>query len=45
MNPDLEIPSRILDPSLKPLQPLHVDSWASLHVIMILQNYKQFTPV
>ena len=26
MDPDLEIPS------LKPLQPLYVDSWASLHV-------------
>ena len=32
MDPDLEIPSRIQDPSLKPLQPLYVDSWASLHV-------------
>ena len=34
MNPDLEIPSRIHDPSLKPVQPLYVDSWASLHVNM-----------
>ena len=35
MDPDLEIPSRIQDPNLKPLQPLYVDSWASLHVNMI----------
>ena len=31
MDPNLEIPSRIQDPSLKPL---YVDSWASLHVNM-----------
>ena len=35
MDPYLEIPSRIRDPSLQPLQPLYVDSWASLHVNMI----------
>ena len=35
MDPDLAIPSRIQDPSLKPLQPLYVDSWASLHVSII----------
>ena len=35
MDPDLEIPSRIQDPSLKPLQPLYVVSWASLHVNII----------
>ena len=36
MYPDLEIqfPSRIQDPNLKPLQPLYVDGWASLHVNM-----------
>ena len=28
MDPDLEIPIRIQDPSLKPLQPLYVDGWA-----------------
>ena len=32
MDPDLEIPGRIKDPSLKPLQPVYLDSWASLHV-------------
>ena len=32
MDPILEIPSRIQDPRLKPLQPLYVDSWVSLHV-------------
>jgi len=36
MELDLEIPSRIQDPSLKPLQPIYVDSWASLHVNMII---------
>ena len=36
MDPDLEITSRIKDPSLKLLHPLHVDSWASLHVNMII---------
>ena len=35
MDPDLEIPSRIQKPSLKPLQPFYVDIWASLHVNMI----------
>ena len=35
MDPDLEIPSRIQDPNLEPLQPLFVDSWASLYVTMI----------
>ena len=35
MDPNLEIPSRIQDPTLKPLQPLYVDSLASLHVNMI----------
>ena len=35
MDPDLENPSRIQDPNLKPLQPLYVDSWASLHINMI----------
>ena len=35
MDPDLGISSRIQDPSLKPLQPLYVDSWASLHVNML----------
>ena len=34
LDPDLEIPSRIQVPSLKPLQPLNVDSWTSLHVNM-----------
>ena len=34
MDPDLDIPSRIQDPNLKPLQPLYVDGWASLHVNM-----------
>ena len=33
MDPDLEIPSRIQDPNL---QPLYVDSWASLHVNIII---------
>ena len=37
MDPDLEIPSRIQDPILKPLQPLYVDSWASLHLNMIVR--------
>ena len=35
MDPYLEIPSRIQDPSLKPLHPLYADSWASFHVNMI----------
>ena len=37
MNPWIRIwrfHSRIQDPSLKPLQPLYVDIWASLHVNM-----------
>ena len=38
MDPDLEIPSRIQDPSLKPFQPLYVDSWASLHVNVIFHD-------
>ena len=37
MDPDLEILSRIQDPSLKPLLPSYVDSWASIHVNIILQ--------
>ena len=40
MDPDLEIPSWIPDPNLKPLQPLYVDGWASLHVNMILAQAK-----
>ena len=36
MDPDSEIPSRIQDPSLKPLKPLYVDSWASLDLNMII---------
>ena len=36
MDPDLEIPSRIQDPSMKPLQPLYVDIWASLLVNMTI---------
>ena len=35
MDPDLKIPSRIQDPSLKPL---YVDSWASLHVNKIISK-------
>ena len=35
MDPDLEVTSQIKDPSLMPLQPLYVDSWASLHVNII----------
>ena len=41
MDLDLEIHSRIKDPSLKPLQPLYVDSWAYLHVNMILFKTSQ----
>ena len=36
MDPDLDIPSRIQDPNLKPLHPLYVDSLASLHVNMTI---------
>ena len=41
MDTDLEIRSRIQDPSLTPLQPLYVDSWASLHVNMTNQKEQE----
>ena len=36
MDPDFEIPSRIQDPCLNPLQPLYVDIWAPIHVNIIV---------
>ena len=38
MDVDLDIPSRAQYPSLKPLQPLYVESWPSVHVNMIHQH-------